>query len=155
MRGPVVVTLERVVDAGAARVWARHVDVPGWTSWHPDVSWVDADRTLQAATTFEWVWRGTRARSTVRGFRAGALVAWATETLSGNSTMRWSFTPDGPGRPDGKTLVVVRAALDAGHVLARRPAAARTGLERALARWVDALAAEPHGAVTLGALAAP
>jgi len=154
MRAPVVVTLEQLVDADTRRLWERHVDAGAWTRWHPDVSWVGTDVPLRAAATFDWVWRGTRARSTVTGYREGELVMWATETLSGNSTMRWTFAADGPGDPLGKTTVAVRAALGAGHVLARRPAAARAGLERALARWIDALASDARDvcqAVGLGA----
>lgn len=142
MRGPVVVTVERALALPGATLWARQSAVQRWTTWHPDVSWVAPGAALAPGGEFEWVWRGTRLRSRITGYREGTLLVWATESPSGNSTMRWTFTTKG-----GTTLVVARAALDAGHVLSRRPAGARAGLERALERWIDALAHEPRYAV--------
>ncbi|MDZ4828326.1 MAG: SRPBCC family protein [Actinomycetota bacterium] len=143
MRGPVVVTVERVVAVPSPTLWARQAAVEQWTTWHPDVSWVAPGAKVGPGCDFEWVWRGTRARSEITAFRVGSQLAWSTDTASGPSTMRWTFVADGD-----KTIVTVRCTLTAGHVLARRPAAARAGLERALARWIDALAAVPRYAIT-------
>lgn len=143
MRGPVIVTVARSVPLPPAAVWVKQVSAEQWTTWHPDVSWVSPDAMLAFGRRFEYVWRGTRARARVCEYRPQELLAWSSETASGPSTMRWTFDAT-----DGTTLVVARAMLGRDHALTRRPAAARLGMERALGRWLEALASEPRYAYT-------
>jgi hypothetical protein len=142
MRNPVVVVVRRVVPSPVTAVWTRQVGAADWTTWHPDVSWVTPGTTLSDQVAFEWVWRGTRARSRVTTCRPDSALAWTSETVSGTSALRWSFVPHGD-----TTLVRAAGLIDGAHVLSRRPAAARQGLQRALTRWLDALEVSPRDAV--------
>ena len=132
---PVVAHHQIEIEAPLATVWDLHIDVNGWTSWHPHITEADLTGPPEPGGSFHWSSYGFAVTSTVYEVADQARVLWGGSAGGITGIHEWIFE-----ETDGGVRVTTNESF-AGDPVAADPSQMQHMLDQSLAAWLAAMKA--------------
>jgi hypothetical protein len=127
---PVMVGTDIIVQVPQAQVWALLTDVDNWGAWNSKVTKVSHGAGLNIGADLSYTWEEKSVTATLDDIKEPERFVWKGTRTGDNVRMHWTLS----GRPDGTTLVSLRAEL--------KPNAGQTSVANAgneISAWINAL----------------